>query len=366
MTDDTRSGVLVSIGELARRTGLAVRTIRFYCDEGILEAQRSTGGHRMFDADSATERLLLVRRLRTLGLGLDSITGVLHEQRSLAEAIAAESARLDVELRSMAWRRASLRAIETAAPAQRPVRLALLAAAQDGAAVHDCLVRFWRRILAPLSRAASDPWVCWNVPHPPADPSVDEVVAYAELAALVADPDVTSIVRQQYWRSRPELIRDAHALYVEVGDVMVDVVSLVTEGVRPHRGSELDRFVIAHAHARGERDTPRFREQMLIDATDTDHRIHRYWALTSQFLGTRVTIGQAHNWLYDALTSPTDLADEPVSQQAALPGEHRSGSDHEPENARRRAARRAELLRQIAVGPARREPESLVNAQKCR
>lgn len=342
MRDNTRSGALVSIGELARRTGLAVRTIRFYCDEGILDAQRSTGGHRMFDADSATERLLLVRRLRTLGLGLEAITSVLHEQWSLEEAIAAESARLDVELRSLAWRRASLRAIETTAPAQRPARLALLAAVQDGAAVHDCLVRFWRRILAPLPRAASDPWVCWNVPQPPADPSVDEVVAYAELAALVADPDLTGIVRRQYWRARPELIRDAHALYTEVGEVMVDVVSLVTDGIRPHSGSELDRFVLAHARARGERDTPRFREQLLINATDTDRRIHRYWALTGQFLGTRVTIGQAHNWLYDALNSADG---EPTSQQTALPGEHRPGSGHE--NARRRAARRAELLRQL-------------------
>lgn len=313
VTDDTRSGTLVSIGELARRTGLAVRTIRFYCDEGILESRRSPGGHRMFDADRATERLLLVRRLRTLGLGLESITAVLREERSLAEAIAAESARLDVEVRSLAWRQASLRAIEAAAPAQRGTRLALLAAAQDGVAIHDGLVRFWRRILAPLPRSASDPWVYWNVPQPPADPSVDDVVAYAELAALVADPEVIGVVRRQYWRSRPESIRDAHALYVEVGRVMEDVVALVTDGVRPDRGSELDRFVIAHASARGEHDTPRFREHMLADATDSDHRIHRYWALTGHFLDSRVTVGQAHNWLYDALSSSTDLVDKSAS-----------------------------------------------------
>lgn len=324
VTDNTQSGMPVSIGELARRTGLAVRTIRFYCDEGILESQRSTGGHRMFDADSATEQLLMVRRLRALGLGLESITAVLREERSLADAIAAESARLAVELSSLAWRRASLQAIETAGRAQRNTRLALLAAAQDGAAIHDCLVRFWRRILAPLPRSASDPWVYWNVPQPPADPSADDVVAYAELAALVADPEVIGVVRRQYWRSRPESIRDAHALYAEVGQVMDDVVPLVSEGVRPHHGDELDRFVIAHASARGERDTPRFREHMLIDATDSDHRIHRYWALTGQFLGTRVTVGQAHNWLYDALTSSINLVDESADQHAALAGQHRS------------------------------------------
>lgn len=306
MTDD----ILVSIGELARSTGLAVRTIRFYCDEGILEPRRSPGGHRMFDADSATERLLLVRRLRALGLGLGSITHVLRGERSIAEAVAAESARLDIEFRSLAWRRASVRAVETAAPTQRAERLALLAAAQDGGAVHDCLVRFWWRVLAPIPRCDVDGWVCWNIPEPPADPSVDEVVAYAGLAALAVDPQMNSVVREHLWRMRPELIRDPRGLYIDVGDVMADVVALVSEGARPRGGSELDRFVNAHANARGERDSPRFREELLFGASDPDQRIQRYWALTAQFFGTRVTVGPAYNWLIDALAHSTDRADE--------------------------------------------------------
>lgn len=125
VTDDTQPGALMSIGELARTTGLTVRTIRFYCDEGILESQRSAGGHRMFDADSATQRLLLVRQLRALGLGLDPITNVLQGELSIDEAIAAESARLDIEIKSLTWRRASLQAIETVTPTRRAERLAL-------------------------------------------------------------------------------------------------------------------------------------------------------------------------------------------------------------------------------------------------
>jgi DNA-binding transcriptional MerR regulator len=295
VTDDTQAGALVSIGELARSTGLAVRTIRFYCDEGILESRRSAGGHRMFDADSATERLLLVRRLRALGLGLGSITDVLHGELSIAEAVAAESARLDIEFRSLTWRRASLRALETAPPSQRAERLALLATTQDGHAAHDCLVRFWRHILGPIPRYEFDIHMCGNVPEPPADPSAAEVVTYAGLVSIVTDPDMTRVVRQQYWRNRPELIRDRMRLYSDVGDALVNVIPLVSGGVQPRGGSELDRFVNAHARARGERDSPRFREQLLADATDTDDRIHQYWALTAQFFGTTVTAGRAHN-----------------------------------------------------------------------
>lgn len=309
VTDDTQGRGLVSIGELARSTGLTVRTIRFYCDEGIVESRRSTGGHRMFDAERSTERLLLVRRLRALGLGLSSIIAVLHGERSIAEVIAAESARLDIEFTSLAWRRASLRAIESSTPIQRADRLALLAAAQDGAVVHDRLIQFWQRVLAPIPRDDIDLWVYWNVPEPPTDPSVDDVVAYAELAALVASPGMNGAVRRQYWRNRPELIRDCHDLYTDMDEVMRDVAPLVSKDIRPHAGTELDRFVHAHAHARGERDSPRFRDQLLTDATDSDHRIHRYWTLTEQFFGSRVTIGRAHNWLYNALAIRTSESD---------------------------------------------------------
>ncbi len=292
---------LVGIGELARRTGVTVRTIRFYCDEGLLEVTRSAGGHRMFDAERAAERLMLVRRLRTLGLGLDAIAEVVHGRRSVGEAVAAESARVEAEFRSLAWRRAALRAVEAAVPVERNQRLALLTVAVDGAAAYRCLVRFWQQVLAPISRREVDGWVEWNIPEPPADPSAEEVVAYAELAALATDSGMNGAVRQQLFRHRPETIRDLRGLYSQVGGVMADVVPLVSKGVRPRGGAELDRYVGAHAGARGERDSPRFREQLLGNATDTDHRIHRYWALTTRFLGPRITVGQAHNWVYDAL-----------------------------------------------------------------
>jgi DNA-binding transcriptional MerR regulator len=64
---------LLTIGELARATGLTVRTIRYWSDEGVLTpVARSTGGYRLYDAESAA-RLELIRTLRQLGLGLDDV-----------------------------------------------------------------------------------------------------------------------------------------------------------------------------------------------------------------------------------------------------------------------------------------------------
>ncbi|MGH3589360.1 MAG: MerR family transcriptional regulator, partial [Pseudonocardia sp.] len=90
----------LGIGDLAALTGVPVRTIRFYCDEGILPSRRSAGGHRRF-ARSAVERLDLVRRLRGLGLGLPAITTVLTGERSIADAVAAERAALDREVATL-------------------------------------------------------------------------------------------------------------------------------------------------------------------------------------------------------------------------------------------------------------------------
>src|ERR1700733_10322398 len=52
---DGDGGRLYSIGDLARRTGLAVRTIRFYSECGIVApAGRSPAGYRLYDAGGAT------------------------------------------------------------------------------------------------------------------------------------------------------------------------------------------------------------------------------------------------------------------------------------------------------------------------
>jgi DNA-binding transcriptional MerR regulator len=50
----------MTIGELARRTGLAVRTLRFYADAGVLpEASRSESGYRLFGPDAVARARLL-------------------------------------------------------------------------------------------------------------------------------------------------------------------------------------------------------------------------------------------------------------------------------------------------------------------
>ena len=63
---------LLSIGEVAARTGLAVSAIRFYEDVGLVAPQRNDAGHRRF-ARSSIRRLSFVLFAQRLGYQLDEI-----------------------------------------------------------------------------------------------------------------------------------------------------------------------------------------------------------------------------------------------------------------------------------------------------
>jgi DNA-binding transcriptional MerR regulator len=59
----------LTIGELSRHSGVPVKTLRFWSDEGLLPpATRSRNGYRLYGED-ATIRVDLVRTLRDAGLG---------------------------------------------------------------------------------------------------------------------------------------------------------------------------------------------------------------------------------------------------------------------------------------------------------
>jgi len=60
------------IGELAERAGTSTRTLRYYEAHGLVRAQRSANGYRVYDE----AELRVVREIRTLldvGFGLDDV-----------------------------------------------------------------------------------------------------------------------------------------------------------------------------------------------------------------------------------------------------------------------------------------------------
>ncbi|WP_051834053.1 MerR family transcriptional regulator [Streptomyces sp. NRRL S-646] len=189
---------LFTIGELARSTGLTVRTIRYWSDEGVLTpVTRSTGGYRLYDAESAA-RLELIRTLRELGLGLADVRKVLDGERTVAEVAAAHVVALDAQIRSLKVTRAVLSTVarrgSTAEEMTLMNRLARLSAAERARIVED----FTTEIFDGLDTA--DPDIRKRLRFAPADlpdePTPEQVDAWVELAEMMQDPEFRALMRR--------------------------------------------------------------------------------------------------------------------------------------------------------------------------
>ncbi|WP_405056917.1 MerR family DNA-binding transcriptional regulator [Kribbella sp. NBC_01505] len=57
----------VRIGEVAHKSGVSTRALRYYEEQGLLESERTPSGQRVYP-DSAVDRVLLIQQLYTAGL----------------------------------------------------------------------------------------------------------------------------------------------------------------------------------------------------------------------------------------------------------------------------------------------------------
>ncbi len=65
--------VHLQIGELARRAGVSIRTVRYYEEKGILTPSSLTSGGIRLYSPQDLNRLIFIRRLRRLGLNTEEI-----------------------------------------------------------------------------------------------------------------------------------------------------------------------------------------------------------------------------------------------------------------------------------------------------
>ena len=88
------------IGDLARASGVTVRTLHHYEDIGLLRPTRTAAGHRVY-GDDDVERLYRVIQLRRLGLSLGEIGRALDDDDcDLADVMRQQLTQLDRALES--------------------------------------------------------------------------------------------------------------------------------------------------------------------------------------------------------------------------------------------------------------------------
>lgn len=81
---------MLSIGQLSRRAGVKVPTIRYYEEAGLMPApDRTAGNQRRYD-DHGLERLRFIRHARELGFSMEAIRSLIalqdHPDQSCREA----------------------------------------------------------------------------------------------------------------------------------------------------------------------------------------------------------------------------------------------------------------------------------------
>ncbi|MGW0686886.1 MerR family transcriptional regulator [Streptomyces sp. NPDC002754] len=95
------------IGELATRTGVSVRALRYYEEHALLAADRSPSGQRRY-AQDAVDRVLLIQQLYAAGLSSRTIVELLPcvvdgtATPELLKRLSAERDRVDHKITELA------------------------------------------------------------------------------------------------------------------------------------------------------------------------------------------------------------------------------------------------------------------------
>ncbi len=67
----------ITIGELAKRSGVAASAIRFYEEQGLIHSTRTEGGQRQYRKETL-RRVGFIRAAQTVGLNLSEIRSALE------------------------------------------------------------------------------------------------------------------------------------------------------------------------------------------------------------------------------------------------------------------------------------------------
>jgi DNA-binding transcriptional MerR regulator len=301
---------LYSIGDLARRTGLPVRTIRFYSDSGVLPpTDRSSANHRRYDL-TAVARLELVSTLRDLGVDLVTIQRVLADEISVSQAAAAHVDALDVQIRVLRLRRAVLRAVVTRDSSAQEMELMRRIVQLSEAERHRLIHNFIDSTFGDLD--ANPEFVALlrsAMPDLPDEPTAEQVDAWIELAELVQDPDFKASVRRMAEYQAAERADGDHTgLHHELTNHVRDrVEAAIAAGIAPtstQAGPVLTDLVDRYAQTFAATDTREYRATLLTRLqTASDPRAERYWHLIAIINGwpTAPSLAPIFDWFIQAL-----------------------------------------------------------------
>ncbi|MET7282639.1 MerR family transcriptional regulator [Kribbella sp. NPDC005582] len=266
-----------SIGELALRVGVTVKSVRYYSDLGLLPSWRTASGHRRFDED-AVDRLELIRRLRALGIDVPTVQAVLTGERTLSDVATAHAEALAVQIRTLQLRQTALRLV-----AQHPEEIAVMDTLTQTGAQRQALVTDF------LDAVIGDDPELGGIrqtlsPELPDDATDHQLGAWLELSALMRDDTFRTTVRQMVADYRADAFRPdvVSTLRQRVGPALEAAV----DPASPEAGALIGEITKDYAARVGRPADDELRTQLInLLGTAGDPRWHRYLQLLAAVNG---------------------------------------------------------------------------------
>ena len=301
-----------SIGEVARITGLPVKTIRYYADIGLVpEALRTGAGYRRYD-EAGLARLELVHALRDLGLDLASIRRVTERETQLESIARAQADAIDLHIRQLTLRRAVLRAIARGVTGPEEVQRMTAFAQASAEESRRIMDEFLYSVFADHEDNPFATRMRSSLPVLADQPSDAQIDAWIELAALVQDVAFRARIREMIVegeRRRADAgLAETDEPTQRAGQAVVDRAgAAVSDGVATDSAEALhivDEVVPLFAAAAGRQDGSAYRRELGQQlATFSDRRVERYWQLVGIIHGwpEQPSLMSAYEWFMAAL-----------------------------------------------------------------
>lgn len=233
---------LYTIGDVARMTGVAVKTIRYYAEIGLLPPAETTAARYRLYAPADIWRLELVRTLRHVGFSLDEIHRILTGDVDVTTAIAWQVEALEGQIGHLTRLRDLLRRAHAAQPDDEcslvflhDIGVAVTRDAEErgrflaeklGAAIgSDAAPPAWTEHLFQTARQ-----------HLPAEPTADQAAAWAELVAILDDPDFVAAARAHaapFWNMVREREVDGGWWHAALADINERARAALAAGAAP-------------------------------------------------------------------------------------------------------------------------------------
>lgn len=276
----------LSIGQASKRTGIPVKTLRFYSDEGLVPPSgRSRSGYRLYSETDLT-KLDLVRTLRDAGLGLEVIGQVLRREQSLRDVLGLRLRAVEAHIASLRNVAAALRAtLRRGEPSEADLRRLQTVTQLTNEDRKNQIARFYDQVSEgiPMDASWKRQMVDALTPKLPDEPSPEQLDAWIELSELIADPDFIATMRAlslEAWTPGFDSVAYQRASTAAANEA----TAALAQGFGPeseHARDIVTRLLHASAAAYGQPVDAAFRAKFERSFAQHDPRAARLWKLSA-------------------------------------------------------------------------------------